>query len=57
MNCYRGFGTSDWMPVRIGESTAHEDVVLSERPAPFHAPWQGLPALEQTETPAYGLRD
>jgi len=57
VNCYRGFGTSDWMPALIGDSAACEDVVLSERPAPYRAPWHGLTPIEQTETPTYGLRD
>ena len=57
VNCYRGFGASDWMPALIGDFTACEDVVLSERPAPHRAPWHGLTPVEQTETPAYGLRD
>ena len=57
MNCYRGIGSSDWMPALIGETAECEDIVLSERPAPIRTPWHGLTPIEQTDAPAYGLRD
>ena len=57
MNCYRGFGTTDWMPALIGESAAYEDVVLSERPAPIPRT-VARPDSDRTDrAPAYGLRD
>jgi hypothetical protein len=57
VNCYRGFGASDWMPALIGEFAECEDVILSERPAPIRAPWLGLTPFDQSDHPLFGLRD
>jgi hypothetical protein len=35
LNCYRSFGKHDWSPTLIGYSAAPQDILISERPAPF----------------------
>ena len=57
MNCYRGIGRSDWMPAMIGARGIYEDILISERPAPFRTPWRILRPLDEPEIPSFGLSD
>jgi hypothetical protein len=38
LHCYRGFGMCDWMPAVVGQTPILQDIVISERPAPFRRP-------------------
>jgi hypothetical protein len=38
LRCYRGFGAYDWMPAVVGEIPLLQDILISERPAPFRQP-------------------
>jgi hypothetical protein len=54
LNCYRGFGRDDWSPSLIGFAPTAQDIVLSERPAPFRASWPTFPLIpNQDDPPAY----
>ena len=57
LNCYRGFGRDDWMPALIGEHAEPQDILISERPAPFRKPWTDLPWHEAGGEPGISARD
>jgi hypothetical protein len=45
------------MPVVIGARAIYDDILISERPAPFRTPWRDLRPLQESEIPAFGLSD
>jgi hypothetical protein len=50
LRCRRSFGVDDWSPFIGVTSSQGEDILISERPAPFHRPWRDMP-LKPGESP------